>query len=61
MNKGIITISVAKNITQEEINEIREIFKNNEHYKDYKLNIIISGNEDIKATLGNFLKERLNY
>ena len=61
MDKGTITISVEKNITQEEINEIRKIFKSNEHYKDYKLNIIISGNDDMKVTLGNFLKERLNY
>ena len=61
MNKGIITISVEKNITQEEINEIRKTFKNSEHYKDYILNIMISGNEDMKVTLGNFLKERLNY
>lgn len=60
MNKGTITISVEKNITQEEINEIREIFKSNEYYKDYKLNIIVSGNEDMKASLGDFLKARLN-
>ena len=44
MDKGTITISVNKNITKEEINEIREIFKNSEQYNDYKLNIIVSGN-----------------
>lgn len=60
MSKGTITISVEKNITQEEINEIREIFKSDEHYKDYKLNIIISGNGDMKSSLGDFLKARLN-
>lgn len=60
MSKGTITISVEKNITQEEINEIREIFKNDGYYKDYKLNIIISGSGDMKSSLGDFLKARLN-
>ncbi len=61
MDKGTITISINKDITQEEINEIRRIFKNDEYYKEYKLNIIVSGNEDITLSLGNFLKSRLNY
>ena len=60
MDKDIITISVNKNITQEEINEIRRIFKNDKQYENYKLNIIVSGNEDIKLSLGDFLKARLN-
>ena len=61
MDKGTITISVNKDITQEEINKIRRVFKNDEHYKEYKLNIIVSSNEDITLSLGNFLKSRLNY
>ena len=61
MDKGIITISINKNVTQEEINQIREMFKNDENYNEYKLNIIVSGNEDITVSLGNFLKSRLNY
>lgn len=60
MDKGTVTISVDKNITQEEINEIRKIFKNDKQYENYKLNIIVSGNEDIKLSLSDFLKARLN-
>lgn len=60
MDKGTVTISVDKNITQEEINEIRKIFKNDKQYENYKLNIIVSGNKDIKLSLGDFLKARLN-
>lgn len=57
MDKGTITISVD---TAEEARRIREEFKNSEHYKDYKLNILICGNEDIKQNLGKFLSARLN-
>ena len=60
MDKGTVTISVDKNITQEEINEIRKIFKNDKQYENYKLNIIVSGNEDMTLILGNCLKARLN-
>lgn len=56
MKKGIITISVPSTITQEEIKEIRMLFKQNKQYNDYKLNILISGNEDLKENLKNFLK-----
>ena len=48
MDKGTITISVD---TAEEARRIREEFKNSEHYKDYKLNILICGNEDMKKNL----------
>ena len=54
-NKGIVTITVNKNITQEEINEIRNVFKKDEQYKDYKLNIIVSGNKNFKQTLKEFI------
>lgn len=56
MDKGIITISVK---TTEEANKIREEFKSSEYYKDYKLNILISGNEDMKKNLSKFLSARL--
>lgn len=55
-DKGIITISVNKDITQEEINEIRRIFKEDKQYEDYKLNIIVSGNEKFKENLKDFVK-----
>lgn len=60
MKKGIITISVPSTTTQEEIKEIRAQFKQSEQYKYYKLNILISGNEDLKENLKNFLKTMLN-
>ena len=60
MKKGIITISVPSTTTQEEIKEIRTQFKQSEQYNDYKLNILISGNEDLKENLKNFLKTMLN-
>ena len=56
MDKGTITISVD---TTEEANKIREEFKNSKYYKDYKLNILICGNEDMKKNLSNFLSARL--
>lgn len=54
-NKGIVTITVNKDITQEEINEIRSVFKQDEQYKDYKLNIIVSGSKNFKQTLKEFI------
>ena len=56
MKTGLITISINKDITQEEINEIRRIFNSDEAYKDYKLNIIVSGNENFKENLKDFIK-----
>jgi hypothetical protein len=55
MDKRIITINIEKDITQEEIKEIRKQFKESEYYKDYQLNIIVSGHEDIKENLKDFL------
>lgn len=57
MNKRIITVSA---ISTEEAKKIREEFKNSEYAKDYILNILVSGNEDIKQNLSKFLSARLN-
>ena len=59
MGKSTITISINKDITQDEINEIRELFAKDDFYKDYKLNIIISGNDNLKENLKNFVKAGL--
>ena len=56
MDKKIITISVNKDITKEEIDEIRKIFKQNEKHKNCTLNIIVCGNGDFKENLKNFIK-----
>lgn len=57
MNKRTITISAA---STEDAKKIREEFKNSECSKEYKLNILICGNEDIKQNLSDFLSARLN-
>jgi hypothetical protein len=59
MSKGTITISVPNDTTHEEIKQIRNEYKQSEYYKDYKLNIIISGEDDIKKALSRFLAERI--
>lgn len=56
MDKGIITVFAA---SIEDAKQIREEFKNSEYSKYYKLNILISGNEDIKTNLKNFLLARI--
>ena len=53
MHKGIISLFVDKNSTKEEIKKIRDEFKSDE----YVLNIIISGNNDFKNDLKNFLTQ----
>ena len=60
MKKGAITISVPSTTTHEEIKEIREQIKKNEAMRDYKLNILVSGSEDLKENLKNILKTMLN-
>ena len=60
MDKQSITISVNKDITQKEINEIRKLFKQNEKYKNYTLNIIICGNDNFKQNVENFIKAGIN-
>jgi hypothetical protein len=59
MKKQSITISVPNNTTKEEIKEIRQLFKNDELTKSYKLNIFISGEGDIKKCLANVLIEKI--
>lgn len=58
MGKGFITISVPNNITQDEIKEIRQQFKQDPIYKHYKLNILISGYSDMKIILTDFLRNK---
>lgn len=53
MHKGIISLFVNKDITKEEIKQIRDEFKSDE----YILNIIVSGNDDFKNDLKNFLTQ----
>ena len=54
MDKGIITISLPRGTSQDEINTVRD------RYKDkYKVNIVISGNESPEDIIRNFLKTRL--
>ena len=54
MDKETIIISMSKNSTQDEINAVR-----NEYKDKYKVNIIISGNNDPEQIIKNFLKARL--
>jgi hypothetical protein len=54
MKKQSITISVPNNITQDEIKEIRQLF-NEQHGSEYKLNILISGHQDMKTVLKNII------
>lgn len=60
MKKGSITISIPLTTTHEEIKEIRERFKKNEAMKGYKLNILVSGDEEFKENLYNFVKAMVN-
>lgn len=59
MTKGYITISVPVGTTREEILEIREQFKKDSLSEEYKLNILISGNSDMKSILTNFIRDKL--
>ena len=56
MEKGSITISVGDDTTDEEIQELRDLFKQNDEYKNYVLNIIKCGNNNFKEDLKNFIK-----
>ena len=52
MKKPTIIISMPKNSTKEDISNMRK------HYaSQYKVHIIISGNEDPKEVMKNFLME----
>lgn len=57
---GIITLCIPNFYTESDLKAIRECFKQDVYSKDYKLNIIISGDTDMKITLTNFVKARLN-
>ena len=59
MKKQSITISVPNNITLEEIKEIRQLF-NEQYGMEYKLNILISGNQDMKTVLKNIITAKFN-
>ena len=59
MNKSIITISVDNDATNEEINEIRSIFKKEGYSNNYKLNVIKSGEDNMELSLSRFLAARL--
>lgn len=54
MKKQTITISIPNNVTQEEIKEIRRMF-NDQYGLNYKLNILIGGQEDIASVLKNII------
>ena len=55
MDKRTITIYVDNNTTQNEIKNIRNKFKQSEYYQNYRLNIIVSGNQEIRTVLEQFL------
>lgn len=59
MKKGTITILVGHGITPDEIKEIRAQFSNDKLSLQYKLNIMISGNNNITDNLANFLKNSI--
>ena len=61
MDKQIVTISVNKDITKEEIDEIRRIFKENESHQNCILNIIVCGKNDFKENLKNFIKAGIKF
>ena len=56
MKDGVIMIFVPDTTTTEDIKQIREQFKSNND----KVNILISGNDDFKETLCNFIKIATN-
>lgn len=59
MKKQSITISVPNNTTQDEIRKIRQLF-NEQYGTEYKLNILISGSQDIKDVLKNIITTKFN-
>lgn len=56
MNKGIITLSIHKNATEDDIKALREQYKQD----GYIVNIIKSGDTDNKKWLSEFINARLN-
>ena len=57
--KANITISVPNTITQDEIKEIRKLFKNDPISEHYKLNILVSGNTNMRDTLANIILAKI--
>lgn len=55
-NKSIITVIVDNRTTPEEIKEIRKMIK--EEDNSCQINIVISGCEDFKSNLTEFIKAR---
>ena len=60
MHTGSVTITVPFRTTQEEIKKIRELFAKNETMKGYRLNILVSGEEEFQENLLNFVKAMVN-
>lgn len=58
MKKESITICVDNKTTQDELKEIRQLCKSDPQYKNYRINIIISGQGDFKQNLYHFIKAR---
>ena len=54
MEKPTIVISMPKNSTKEEITDMRNKYKN-----EYKVHLVISGKEEPKIILQNFLLDAL--
>lgn len=59
MGKRSITISVPNNITAEEIKEIRQQFKNTPEAQYYRLNILISGNKELKFVIKDVILSQI--
>lgn len=57
---GIITLCIPNFYTESDLKAIRECFNKGSHSKNYRLNIIVSGNTDIKITITNFVRARLH-
>ena len=57
--KDSITIFAPQDITEDEIREIRSIYKQDPLYNQYKLNILISGCDNLQSILGNVLIEKI--
>lgn len=56
MKKECITICVDNKTTQDELKEIRQLCESDQQYKNYSINIVISGQSDFKQDLYNFIK-----
>lgn len=59
MEKGSITISVPNNITAKDLKEIRQQFKNTPESKYYRLNILVSGNKELKFVIKDVLLSQI--